>query len=103
MLTQSVKKILQNKDFQRLICVRRRLSWSLLLILLGLYLAYGVLTVYYPAFLARPVFIGGIVPVGIAFGYGILLLAFVFTLVYVAIANSLFENLTRKIRAEEDL
>jgi len=97
MLSQSDKEILKNKDFQKLVSVRRRISWSFLLVLLGLYLVFGLMSVYTPAVLARPVLDGGVIPVGIVMGYAILFLTFFLTLVYVRIANRFFEPLERKI------
>ena len=101
MLSQTDKAILANKDFQKLVTVRRRVAWTFLLVLLGLYLAFGLMSVYSPAVLARPVFSDGVVPVGIAMGYAILFLIFLFTLVYVWLANSFFEPLERKISGAE--
>jgi len=79
--------------------VRSRVSWSFLLVLLSLYLAFGLLSAYSPEVLARPVFTGGVVPFGVAMGYGILAMTFTITLVYVWIANSYFVPLERKIIA----
>jgi len=100
MLSQSDNNVLNNKNFRKLVRARRWISWSFLLVLLGLYLVFGLLSVYYPSFLARPVFSGGITPVGIAMGYLILTLTFVLTVVYVWIANSYFEPLERKVIEE---
>ena len=99
MLSQADKEILINQDFRKLVTVRRWVSWSFLIVLLGLYLAYGLLSVYAPAFLARPVFSDGIVPFGVVMGYAILALTFTLTLVYVWVANSYFEPLEKKIIA----
>lgn len=101
MLSQTDKAILANKDFQKLVTVRRRVTRSFLLVLLGLYLAFGLMSVYSPAILARPVFSDGVVPVGIAMGYAILFLIFLFTLIYVWLANRFFEPLERKISGAE--
>ena len=100
MLAQTNKEILANKNFHKLVSVRRRISWSFLLVLLGSYLIYGLLSVYSPSLLARPVFSDGIVPVGIVMGYAILVLTFLLTLIYVWIANGYFEPLEKKIIAE---
>ena len=97
MRSQTNEEILANKDFQRLVSVRRWVSWSFLLFLLGLYLLFSLLSVYSPASLARPVMAGGVVPVGVALGYFILAMTFVITLLYVWIANSFFEPLGQKI------
>ncbi len=100
MLLQTNKKILSNKNFHKLVSARRRVSWWFLLVLLGSYLAFGLMSVYSPSVLARPVFSDGVVPVGIVMGYAILALTFILTLVYVWLANSYFEPLERKIMAE---
>lgn len=101
MLSQTDKDILTNKDYIKLVKVRRRVSWSFLLLLLGLYLAFGLMSVYTPAVLARPVFSEGVVPVGIVMGYAILFMIFFLTLVYVWLANSFFEPLERKVRGNK--
>ena len=100
MLSPTNKKIQTNKNFHKLVSLRRRVSWSFLLVLLGSYLIYGLLSAYSPSFLARPLFSDGIVPVGIAMGYAILALTFILTLIYIWIANRYFEPLERKIIAE---
>ena len=100
MLSPTNKKIQTNKNFHKLVSLRRRVSWSFLLVLLGSYLIYGLLSVYSPSLLARPVFSDGIVPVGIVMGYAILVLIFLLTLIYVWIANRYFEPLEKKIIAE---
>jgi len=97
MLSQTDKEILSNKNFHKLVAVRRWVTWLFLLVLLGSYLAYGLLSVYHPSFLARPAFAGGIVPLGIVMGYAILALTFIITLAYLWIANSYLEPLERKI------
>ena len=97
MLSQADKDILANRDFQKLVTVRRRVSWSFLTVLLGLYLAFGLMSVYAPGVLARPVGSDGVIPVGIVMGYAILAMTFILTLIYVWLANSFFEPLERKI------
>lgn len=97
MLSQADKEILKNKDFHKLVSIRRSVSWIFLLLLLGSYLVFGLMSVYTPEFLARPFFSDGIVPVGIVMGYAILGLSFTLTLAYVWLANSYFEPLERKI------
>jgi uncharacterized membrane protein (DUF485 family) len=99
MLSQTDKQILNSQDFQKLVSARRRIATSFLLVLLSLYLTYGLLSVYSPTVLAAPVFAHGVVPVGVAMGYGILFMIFLFTLIYVWIANSYFSPLEKKIIA----
>ena len=98
--SQVDQEILRNADFHRLVAARRRVSWSLLLVLL---LVFGLLSVHFPAFLAMTPFRDGIVPMGIFLGYAILALTFVFMLVYVWIANSYLEPLEKKVLADLSL
>ncbi len=100
MLSQTDKEILKNKDFHKLVAARRGVSWLFLLLLLGSYLAFGLMSVYSPLVLARPFFSDGVVPTGIVMGYSILGFSFILTLVYVWLANSYFEPLERKILAD---
>ena len=95
MLSQADKEILCNKNFQRLVAVRRWVAWSFLLLLLGLYLAFGLLSVYSPAFLARPVFADGVVPFGVIMGYGILATTFMCGLRIVFLNRSSKKSLLR--------
>ena len=97
MLSEPDKRALQNSDFQKLVRVRRWITGSFMLLLLGLYLLFSLLSVYAPEVLARPVFSNGVVPVGIALGYAILALIFVLTLIYVWLANNRFEPLEATI------
>ena len=99
MLSQADKEILINKDFQQLVKIRSRVSWLFLLLLLGLYLTFGLMSVYTPEILAQPVFNDGVVPFGVFMGYGILSLTFIITLIYVWLANSIFTPLEQKIIA----
>jgi uncharacterized membrane protein (DUF485 family) len=55
--------------------------------------------VFIPSNPASPVFSDGVVPAGVAMGYLILALTFIFMLVYVWIANGFFEPLEKKIIA----
>jgi uncharacterized membrane protein (DUF485 family) len=100
MISTMKKQVLENRDFQKLVSVRRWVAWSFLLTLLGFYLAFGLMMVYTPEILAAPVGAGGIVPFGVVMGYGILTLTFIITLVYVWIANGFFAPLEKKIVAE---
>ena len=100
MLSQADKEILNNKNYHKLVAIRRWVSWSFLFVLLGSYLVFALLSVYSPSFLARPVLSDGAVPIGIVMGYAILALTFILTLVYVWLANNYFEPLERKINKE---
>ena len=99
MLSKADKEILTNKDFQQLVTVRKQVAWSFLILLLGLYSVFGLMSVYSPEILSRPVFAGGIVPIGVAMGYGILAMTFLVTIIYVWLANSYFAPLERKVIA----
>ena len=90
---------MKNKDFRRLVRVRRWVSNTFLLFLLALYLLFSLLSVYAPEVLAEPVFSNGVVPFGIVLGYAILAMIFILTLVYVRLANHFFEPLEKNVMA----
>jgi uncharacterized membrane protein (DUF485 family) len=98
MLSETDKEVLKNRDFQKLVRVRRWVTASFMLLLLGLYLVFSLLSIYAPDVLAARVISTSPVPAGIALGYAILALIFVLTLVYVWLANNFFEPLEKDIR-----
>jgi len=99
MLLTVDKQVLSNPDFRKLVRSRRWLSTSFLLLLLGLYLIFSLLSVYAPTVLAQPLLTDGVVPFGIFMGYAILALTFILSLIYIWVANHVFEPLEKKIMA----
>jgi uncharacterized membrane protein (DUF485 family) len=85
--------------FQRLLKRRGRLSATLTIIMLVVYFGYILLVAFAKAWLARPL-AGGATSIGIAVGFGVILLAIALTGFYVWRANSEFDAEIAAITAE---
>ena len=79
-------ELLHDPDFRRLLTRRSRWRWGLSGFLIGAYLLYGVLGVYFPQRYAAP-FMGSALPWGMAMGLLIILLSIVLSILYVQIVN----------------
>lgn len=80
------EKMLQDPEFQRLLARRSRLRWGFSGVLVGAYLAWGILGVYLADAYAAP-FFGNTLPTGLALGFMIIALSMVLAAVYVRLVN----------------
>ena len=63
-----LEKMLEDPHFQRLLARRSRLRWGFSGVLIGAYLARGILGVYFADAYAAP-FLGNTLPTGLALGF----------------------------------
>jgi len=82
--------ILRDPAFQLLLKRRSQWRWGLSGGLIGIYLAYCLTGVYFPAVLARPV-LGSSIPWGIALGYLIIALSVFLSMLYIRIVGRMLE------------
>lgn len=82
--------------FHELVRKRSAFAWTLSLLMLLIYFGF-VLTVAFDKELLGRSLSGGVTTVGIPIGIGVILSAFVLTGIYVARANSAFDELTKQI------
>ena len=93
------ERILRDPQFQELIRRRSGFAWTLSAIMLGVYFGFILLVAFAKDLMA--VRIGtGVTSLGILLGLGVIILAFVLTGIYVARANSRFDELTRNLTRE---
>jgi uncharacterized membrane protein (DUF485 family) len=93
------ERILRSPQFQELIRRRSGFAWTLSAIMLGVYFGFILLVAFAKDLMA--VRIGdGVTSLGIVLGLGVIILAFVLTGIYVARANSRFDELTRSLTEE---
>jgi len=83
-------EIFRDPDFQKLLTQRSRWRWGLSGFLIGVYLTYCLVGVYFPDALARPL-PGSSISWGIALGYLIIALAVFLSLLYIRIVGRLLE------------
>jgi uncharacterized membrane protein (DUF485 family) len=94
---EDVRRIHSDPLFQELVRRRARLAWSLTVLMVVIYFGFIIAIAYDKALLSQPL-AGGVTTLGIPVGIGVIFAAFALTGIYVARANSTFDDLTRKLR-----
>ena len=92
--------IAENPKFKELVRSRSTFAWTLSIIMLLVYQAFILLVAYEPGFLATPLWQGSVATIGIPIGLGVIVFAFVVTGIYVARANTRYDELTRELIQE---
>ena len=95
-----VAAIRNNPRFIELERRRNAFSWILCAIMLAVYYGFILLVAFAPGQLAKPLDAGGIVTLGFPIGLGVIISAIVLTGIYVARANSRFDQLNAEILRE---
>ena len=88
------KKMLEDPDFRRLLAQRSRLRWGFSVVLVGSYLLWGILGVYFADAYAAP-FFGNTLPTGLAVGFMIIGLSMILAAVYVRLVNRIEADAAR--------
>jgi uncharacterized membrane protein (DUF485 family) len=91
-----LERVQRDPDFHELVRRRSRLAWSLTALMILIYFGFVLTIAYNKVFLAQSL-TGGVTTVGIPVGIGVILSAFVLTGIYVVRANTVFDDLTKKI------
>lgn len=94
-----VERILHNPKFQEMVKRKSKLSWTLTIIMLVIYVGFMLLVGYNKEFLASS-FSGGVTTWGIPLGLGIILLSFILCGVYSYIANNTLDQLSEEALQE---
>jgi uncharacterized membrane protein (DUF485 family) len=89
--------VLSDPLFQELVRRRARLAWSLTALMIAIYFGFILAIAYDKALLSQRLG-GGVTTLGIPVGIGVIVAAFVLTGIYVARANSAFDDLTQRLR-----
>lgn len=98
-MAANIDTIQKNPKYQQLIKERSSFAWVLSILMLAFYLGFILLVAYAPKLLGQPLG-AGVTTLGIPVGLGVIVSAFVLTGIYVAKANSKFDELTRQIVEE---
>ena len=89
-------RVKADPEFHELVRRRSRLAWGLSILMVVIYFGF-VLTIAFNKELLAASLSGGVTTVGIPVGLGVIISAFVLTGLYVARANSVFDDMTRRI------
>lgn len=91
-----LREIQADPDFQKLVRSRTRFSLVLTALTLVIYFGFVLLVAFAPGWLGQSLS-GGATTIGIPLGVGIIVAAFVLTGVYIARANTTYDNLTQRL------
>jgi uncharacterized membrane protein (DUF485 family) len=94
---EDVRRIVADPLFGELVRRRARLAWTLTALMIFIYFGFILAIAYEKSLLSRSLD-GGVTTLGIPVGIGVIFAAFALTGIYVARANSTFDDLTRKLR-----
>ncbi|MEA3419405.1 MAG: DUF485 domain-containing protein [Campylobacterota bacterium] len=99
MTKETVERIQNNPDYQKLVKTRNKFAWTLSIIMLVVYYAFILVIAFDPSLLGTRIG-SGVMTVGIPIGISIIIIAFILAGIYVKRANSEFDALTQKVRDE---
>jgi uncharacterized membrane protein (DUF485 family) len=96
---QTFETISENPKFQELVTSRSRFAWTLSILMLLVYQGFILLVAFFPKFLATPIG-DSVITIGIPIGLGVIVFAFLVTGIYVARANSTYDELNKELIQE---
>jgi uncharacterized membrane protein (DUF485 family) len=94
---KTLARIKGDPNYQALVKERSSFGWTLAILMLALYYGYIAIVAFAPGLIAAKV--SGSITVGIILGAALILLSIVLTGVYIARANSRYDELTRAVVA----
>jgi uncharacterized membrane protein (DUF485 family) len=92
---KTIARIKNDPNYIKLVADRKSFGWTLAIITLVIYYGYIALVAFAPSVIAIP--IAGSVTWGLVIGLAIILASIILTGIYVARANSQYDDLTRAI------
>jgi uncharacterized membrane protein (DUF485 family) len=92
-----IHQVLEDADFKKLSSKKDSISLTLTLLTMAIYFGFIFLLAFNPDLLGRK--LGSGVTLGIPLGIGVIVLAWVFTGIYVRWANSEYDDMVRRIKA----
>lgn len=93
-------RIRENPRFHELVRARGGFALTLSLAMLAIYFGFILIVAFAPGFLGTPVAAGMVTTIGIPLGILVIVSAFILTGIYVAKANSTFDQLNKEIIEE---
>lgn len=94
--TPLIAAIKSDPEFHQLVRRRSRLAWSLSTLMVLIYFGFVLLIAFNKGALAQSL-AGGVTTVGIPVGLGVIVSAFLLTGIYVAVANSQYDDMLKRI------
>ena len=92
-------RVRANPKFTELVQKRSSFAWKLTIIMLVVYYAFILVIAFSPATLGQTIG-SGVTTIGIPIGFGIIILSFILTGIYIQRANGEFDDLNNQIKEE---
>jgi uncharacterized membrane protein (DUF485 family) len=102
-MAASALEIEKNPKFKLLVSARKKLGWTLSVVMLAVYFGFVLLVAFNKDLgnpLGAPLAAGGVTTIGIVIGLLVIISAFILTGIYVVRANARYDELTRQIVEE---
>ena len=99
MTKETVERIKNNPDYQKLVKTRNKFAWTLSIIMLVVYYAFILVIAFDPSLLGAKTG-AGVMTIGIPVGISIIVIAFILAGIYTRRANGEFDTLTQQVRDE---
>ena len=93
---QMIARVKSDPQFKELVHKRSTFAWTLSILMMLIYFGFVLMVAFQKGLLAQPL-AGGVTTIGIPIGLGVIVSAFILTGIYVARANSSFDDLTKQI------
>ena len=97
---RAIETIKNDPQFKELVRKRSTFAWTLSILMLVIYFGFVLTVAFHKELLARPLGTDLTTTIGIPIGVGVIVSAFILTGIYVARANSTFDDLTAQIVAK---
>ena len=94
---KTLSRIQSDPNYIQLVQDRKSFGWTLAIVMLVIYYGYIALVAFTPAVIA--IKLAGTITVGIVLGLALIVISIVLTGVYVARANSRYDDLTKAVVA----
>lgn len=91
-----IERVKADPQFKALVRKRTIFAWTLSLLMVIIYFGFVLIVAFNKEYLGQSLF-GGVTTVGIPIGLGVIASAFILTGIYVARANTAFDEMTRQI------
>ncbi|EIJ41709.1 putative membrane protein [Beggiatoa alba B18LD] len=95
-----VEKVRSNSKYQQLVKTRSFLGWLLSAVVCVIYYGFILIIAYNKEWLGSRINPDEVITWGIPIGVGVIVSSFILTGIYVLIANSMFDRLTKEIKEE---
>lgn len=91
-----IERVKADPDFHELVRKRTTFAWILSALMVFIYFGFVMVVAFNKEILGKSLF-GGVTTVGIPIGLGVIASAFILTGIYVARANTAFDEITKRI------